>query len=222
MPSKPRCAAIAASSCTRRRPIPCLIQSGSTNRSWRSRTPSTRTVVAKPTMSSVLVATLVSPSAMPSPSNTSASGWARRASRSPSLDSDALANTSVNAGRSAGVLQRIRNNVTAPFLPAQLTHPCRNPKGTGDERLPHPPTYHFRIGILDCERVKRSEALHLYGFPSDHTPGHRPTATRTSGGVGLDNLALSEFAVAVTVGRICDRAQNEPGEEPYPGQWLQL
>jgi len=56
----------------------------------------------------------------PSPSSTSASGRARRASRSPSLDSDALANTSVNADRSAGVLQRIRINVTAPLLPAQL------------------------------------------------------------------------------------------------------
>ena len=31
----------------------------------------------------------------------------------------------------------------------------------------------------------------------------------TSGVVGLDNLALSEFAVAVTVGRVCDGAQNE-------------
>src|SRR5674476_1250734 len=84
-----------------------------------------RTVVAKPTMSSVLVPTLVSPSAMPSPSSTSTSGWERKALRSPSLDSDALANTSVNVGRSAGVFQRIRNSVTAPLLPAQLTHPCR-------------------------------------------------------------------------------------------------
>jgi len=88
------------------------------------------------TMSSALVATLVSPSAMPRPSSTSACGWARRASRSPSLDSDALANTSVNVARSAGVLQRIRNNVTAPLLPAQLTHPCRTSKGTGEERAP--------------------------------------------------------------------------------------
>ena len=98
-----------ARSLTRRRPRPRRIHSGSTKRSSSSaRTPCTR-IVANPTTRSPSIATRVRPSRTDSSSKSSASGWARRLARSPSLDNDDLQYRSRRATTSSGSAVRMAN-----------------------------------------------------------------------------------------------------------------